>query len=123
VDGFIEYLSSHYEKVAEIGIGSYDTVALALEARGLNVVATDVRPRAVRLAVVADDVTAPRLPLYRGVQAVYAIRLPPELVPALKRLARGLRVDLLIKPLAGEPTDGTLINYGGDFFYMFPFGG
>ena len=120
LDGFIEYLSCTYQQVVEIGIGRYPRVALALQARGLQVSATDIQPEFVGLPVEFDDIRSPRLDLYEGAQAIYAVRPPLELLPSLKGLANKLAVDLVIKPLAGEPVDGLLINHGGSFFYFFP---
>jgi uncharacterized UPF0146 family protein len=120
LQGLIEYLSRHYQRVVEVGIGSYAKVALALQARGLRVVAIDIKPQVVGLPVEFDDVTAPRLDLYKGAQAIYAVRPPPELMPALKRLARQLAVDLIVKPLASEAVDGLLVNEAGSFLYLFP---
>jgi uncharacterized UPF0146 family protein len=120
LEGLIEYLSCNYEKVVEVGIGCYPKVALALQARGLQVAATDIQPKSVGLPVEYDDIRSPRLDLYEGAQVIYAVRPPLELLPSLKRLAKNLAVDLIIKPLAGEPVDGLLINHGGSFFYLFP---
>ena len=120
MDGFIDYLSSHYQRVVEVGIGSYPKVALALQARGLNVVATDIQPQPVGFPVELDDARSPRLVLYKGAQAIYSVRPPPELVPLLKQLSRRLSIDLLVKPLAAEPVDGRLMNRAGSFFYLFP---
>ncbi len=102
-----------------MGIGNYAKVALALKARGLSVLATDINPRAVGLPVELDDVRAPRLALYLSAQAIYSVRPPPELMPPLKRLAELLAVDLIVKPLASEPVDGFLITEAGTFFYLF----
>ena len=120
MEGLIEYLSCNYEKVVEVGIGRYPKVALALQSRGLQVVATDIQPEFVGLPVEYDDIRSPRLDLYEGAQVIYAVRPPLELLPSLKGLAKKLAVDLVIKPLAGEPVDGLLINHGGSFFYLFP---
>jgi uncharacterized UPF0146 family protein len=122
MQGLIEYLSRRYQRLAEIGVGNYTRVARALEDRGLRVLAVDLRPAAGDYPVVVDDVMEPRLALYREVQGIYAVRPPPELVAPLKRLARLLGVDLIIKPLAAEPVDGRLVNVAGSFFYIFPFG-
>jgi uncharacterized UPF0146 family protein len=120
LDGLITYLCRHYHKVVEVGIGNYVKVALALRARGLIVVATDIQPQVVGFPVELDDVWTPRLGLYKGAQAIYAVRPPPELMPALKRLAERLAVDLLVRPLASEPVDGYLVTEAGSFFYLFP---
>ena len=116
----IEYVSSRYQKVVEIGIGSYPKVALALQARGLEVVATDIQPQPVGFPTEFDDARCPRFELYEGAQAIYAVRPPPELIPLLKELASRLTVDLLVRPLAAEPVDGRLMNRAGSFFYLFP---
>ena len=120
MEGLIEYLSCNYQRVAEVGIGLYPRVALALQARGLQVAATDIRPEFMGVPVEFDDIKAPRLDLYEGAQVIYAVRPPLELLASLKVLAKRLAVDLVIKPLAGEPVDGLLINHGGSFFYLFP---
>jgi uncharacterized UPF0146 family protein len=120
LEGLIEYLSCNYEKVVEVGIGRYPKVALALQTRGLQVAATDIQPDSVGLPVRFDDIRSPRLDLYEGAQVIYAVRPPLELLPSLKGLAKKLAVDLVVKPLAGEPVDGILINHGGSFFYLFP---
>lgn len=122
MDGLIEYLSQRYRRVVEVGIGGYCRVACALQARGLTVTATDINPRTGEVPVVRDDLWEPRLELYRGAQALYAIRPPPELLPPLKALARRLAVDLIVKPLAGEPCDGRLVSTWGSFFYVYPTG-
>ena len=120
MNGLIEYLSDRYHRVVEVGIGGYARVAIALRERGLRVTAVDILPQSLAIPVTFDDVRSPRLKRYWGVQAVYAIRPPPELVSALKRLACQLSVDLIIKPLAAEPVDGQLLNRSGSFFYLFP---
>ena len=122
MEALIEYLSRHYRHVAEVGIGSYAKVALALQARGLSVVATDIQPQALGIPVEFDDLTAPRLDLYKGAEAIYAVRPPPELVPPLKQLAGLLAADLVVRPLASEPVDGLLVTRAGSFFYLFAFG-
>jgi len=120
LEGLIEYLSCNYKKVVEIGIGLYPRVALALQARGLQVGATDIQPRFMGVAVEFDDIKTPRLDLYEDAEVIYAVRPPLELLASLKVLAKRLEVDLVIKPLADEPVDGLLINHGGSFFYLFP---
>jgi uncharacterized UPF0146 family protein len=120
LQGLIEYLSSNYKNVVEIGIGGYAKIAMALQERGLSVVATDIQRRTVEIPVVLDDVRVPKLDLYRDAEALYSVRPPLEMVPSLKRLAERLAKDLIIKPLAAEPVDGLLINRAGSFFYLFP---
>jgi hypothetical protein len=119
MDLLIDYLSRRYRRVVEVGIGSYPGVARALQDRGLTVTATDIDPRTEEVPVVRDDLWEPRLEVYRDAQAIYAIRPPPELLPPLKELARRLAVDLIVKPLAGEPCDGQLVSTAGSFFYVY----
>ncbi len=122
MDLLIDYLSRRYRRVVEVGIGTYPRVACALRDRGLTVTATDINPRTEEVPVVRDDLWEPRLEVYLKAQAIYAIRPPPELVPPLKKLARRLAVDLIVKPLAGEPCDGHLVSTAGSFFYLYPTG-
>ena len=122
MDTLIDYLSRRYRQAAEVGIGAYTRVAHALQEQGVVVVATDVNPQPQGIPVVWDDVWQPRLDLYGSAQALYAVRPPPELVPPLKELALRLAVDLIVKPLAGEPCDGRLVSGTGGFFYVYNFG-
>jgi uncharacterized UPF0146 family protein len=122
MDLLIEYLSRRYRRVVEVGIGTYSRVACVLRDRGLIVTATDINPRMEGVPVVRDDLWEPRLEVYRDAQAIYAIRPPPELLPPLKKLARRLAVDLIVKPLAGEPCDGSLVTLSGNFLYVYGFG-
>jgi uncharacterized protein len=122
MDLLIGYLSRRYRRVVEVGIGTYSWVACALQDRGLTVTATDINPRTEEVPVVRDDLWEPKLEVYRDAQAIYAIRPPPELLPPLKELAGRLAVDLIVKPLAGEPCDGQLVSTAGSFFYLYPAG-
>jgi len=122
MDLLIDYLSRRYRRVVEVGIGTYSRVACALQDRGLTVTATDITPRTEEVPVVRDDLWEPRLEVYLDAQAIYAIRPPPELLPPLKKLAGRLAVDLIVKPLAGEPCDGQLVSTAGSFFYVYPTG-
>jgi len=122
MDLLIDYLSRRYRRVVEVGMGTYSRVACALQDLGLTVTATDINPRTEGVPVVRDDLWEPRLEIYLEAQAIYAIRPPPELLPPLKELAGRLAVDLIVKPLAGEPCDGQLVSTGGSFFYVYPAG-
>jgi hypothetical protein len=122
MDLLIDYLSRRYRRVVEVGIGTYSRVACALQDRGLTVTATDINPRTAAVPVVRDDLWEPKLEVYLDAQAIYAIRPPPELLPPLKELAGRLAVDLIVKPLAGEPCDGQLVSTAGSFFYVYPAG-
>lgn len=118
--GLAGYMAARYRKAAEIGIGACPDVALALAGFGLRVFATDVMPyRHQGLAVVIDDVTAPDVTLYEGVEVIYSVRPPPELVPYLKQLCEKVSADLIVKPLSGEfPSGGRLTGSGNAGFFL-----
>lgn len=116
----VEYIRARYRYAVEIGIGHCPDVCLALQEQGLGVFATDVG--AVRhdgLRVLSDDVTAPNLSLYHGVDVVYSVRPPLELVPYMRSLARSMHADLIVKPLSSEyPTGGRLVGAGKTAFFL-----
>jgi hypothetical protein len=102
-------------RIVEVGIGRNPGVARRLATRlpGVELVVTDtdggclaehaqLPARAVR-----DDVAAPDVALYRGADLVYAVRMPPELVGALARLAGLARVPVLLAPLSGDEPAGA----------------
>ncbi|WP_372910421.1 UPF0146 family protein [Salinigranum sp.] len=103
-----DYLS-RYDRVVEVGIGRRTDVARALVARGVEVTATDVHPRAVPDGVrfVRDDVVsraggdAPPGPTY-AVDAVYALNLPPELHRPTRDVAHVAGADCLFTTLGGD---------------------
>ena len=49
-----------------------------------------------------DDITNPRLHLYRGADLIYSVHPPPELLPYLIRLAERVKAALLVKPLSED---------------------
>ena len=51
----------------------------------------------------ADDVTAPDTTPYGGADAIYALRLPPDLQRDVWRTARAVDADLLFTTLGGDP--------------------
>jgi len=95
---------ARYDRVVEVGIGRRTDVAAALAARGLGVVATDVRERSVPDGVtfVRDDVTDPDLAAYADAEAVYALNAPPELHWPLRDAAERADADLLFTTLGGD---------------------
>lgn len=118
--GVVKYIVANYSRCAEIGVGHFPDVALALGRRGVRIFATDVRPyRYEGLDVILDDVMEPDLSLYVGVQAMFSLRPPLELVPYMERLAKAVSADLLIKPLASErPPRGRLTGSGNAAFFL-----
>ncbi|MEM0303448.1 MAG: UPF0146 family protein [Archaeoglobaceae archaeon] len=114
-----EFIANKYKKVAEIGIGNYTEVAEFLISRGVDVIATDIRPvREKRFKFFIDDIRNPNIQLYSDVELVYSIRPPPELFSFIKTLANKLDADCIIKPLYGDYADTELVNYKGLAFYL-----
>lgn len=94
-----------YEHVVEVGVGNRPDVARELARRGVTVLATDVVERTVPAGVTftIDDVTTPVTAVYEDADAIYALRLPPELQRHVWRVARGVESDLLFTTLGGDP--------------------
>jgi len=103
-DALVSRLSNH-DCAVEIGVGRRPDVARALAAAGLEVVATDVRERAVPDGVrfVRDDVTDPDRSVYAGADVLYARNLPPELQRPALSLARDVGARLCFTTLGGDP--------------------
>ncbi|WP_135820497.1 UPF0146 family protein [Halostella litorea] len=95
---------ARYDRVVEVGVGRRTDVAAALSARGVAVVATDVRERPVPEGVrfVRDDVTDPDPAVYADAGAVYALNAPPELHRPLRDAAERANADLLFTTLGGD---------------------
>lgn len=106
--------------MAEIGIGNFPDVALALKERGVKIFATDIRPYVYDgIDVFIDDVTDLSLSLYRGTDLIYSMRTPAELVPSIEILAGRVSADALIRPLTSEFPEGwKLMKYGNSAFFM-----
>ena len=91
VEELAEYIAGRYRKIAEIGIGHFPDMALALIAKGADVFATDIIPFSYKgLRVIVDDVMRPDISLFGGVDLIYSMRPPPELVYYIDRLAARL---------------------------------
>lgn len=117
--GVLEYIAGVYLSAAEIGIGHFPDVGLALRKRGLRIVATDIHSfQYDGIEVYVDTILEPNLSLYSGVEVIYSIRPPIELVPYMKRLARMICADVIIKPLSSEYPDGMLVGRGMSAFYL-----
>jgi len=119
IEGLVNYIADKYSNTVEIGIGHFPDVAFVLIKRGVRVFATDILPFKYHgLKVVVDDITNPDISLYKGVNLIYSLRTPPELVPYMVRFAKTLSTDLIVKPLSSEFQKGQLIRYGDTTFYI-----
>ena len=104
VDALADYLA-RFGTVVEVGIGHRTAVAAELVARGVTVLATDIRERTVPDGVtfLRDDVTDPDRSLYAEAEAIYAMNLPPELHRPTADLARAVDAELYFTTLGGDP--------------------
>lgn len=66
-----------------------------------------------------DDITNPRIEIYKNSSLIYSIRPPFEIQQDIIKVAKMVNADCIIRPLYGdEPVTGKLINYKGEFFYL-----
>jgi uncharacterized UPF0146 family protein len=118
----VNYIAGRYSQTVEIGIGHFPDVAFALLERGVRVFATDIRPfHYSGLKVIVDDITKPDISQYTGVELLYSLRPPPELVPYMVRLARTLSTDLIVRPLDSEYSGGNVIRQGNTIFLLWSY--
>ncbi len=121
-EGLVNYIAGRYSQTVEIGIGHFPDVAFALLERGVRVFATDIRPfHYSGLKVIVDDITKPDISQYTGVELLYSLRPPPELVPYMVRLARTLSTDLIVRPLDSEYSGGNVIRQGNTIFLLWSY--
>ncbi|MGM0371137.1 MAG: UPF0146 family protein [Halobacteriota archaeon] len=102
--GLLKLLDGH-DRLVEVGIGFRTTVAAELVGRGVAVTAVDRVRRDVPAGVdfVLDDVTDPTWTGYGDVDAIYALRLPPELQGPAADLADAASIPLYFTTLGGDP--------------------
>jgi len=109
-----------YDRAVEVGVGGRPEVAAGLADRGVEVVATDVRPCGTPpgVAFAREDVTDPDPGRYESIDVVYALRCPPELQRPLRDAARiggadcfftTLGTDPAVVPTDPETLDGTTL--------------
>ena len=94
-----------YDHAVEVGVGRCTDVAAGLAARGVDVVATDVRQRGTPPGVTfaREDVTDPDPGRYASADVVYALRCPPELQRPLREAARLGDADCFFTTLGTDP--------------------
>lgn len=112
VVSFIIHNYSGASKIVEVGVGAFPFIASSVKKLlpNVKVIVTDVNydrlmdvgRRYPWLNVAYDDVFNPRLEIYEGASLIYSIRPPPEMVPAMVKIALIVKSDLLIRPLTGE---------------------
>ena len=97
-------LAAH-DRLVEVGIGNRTDVAAALAESGASVTAVDVVERTVPAGVefVRDDVTEPNLEVYAESEAIYALRLPPDIQHPVAAIADAVSVPLYFTTLGTDP--------------------
>jgi len=108
------------DKVVEVGVGRFFKVAEYLQEHSMiDLILTDIKPSHPH--IIKDDITNPRLEIYKGARLIYSIRPPIELYMPLVKVADNVKAKLLIRPLATEhpPVNMKLINYKRSFFYEY----
>jgi uncharacterized protein len=120
IEDLVAFIVERYDIAAEIGVGHFPDVALGLQKSGVKVFATDIRPFLYKgVDVLVDDITTPNLALYKGIDLIYSMRPPPELVPYMARLAKTISADVIIKPLSSEYPEGwKLMKNGNTTFFI-----
>ena len=98
------YISSHYSRAIEVGIGRNEEAARIVRDAGRLVRCTDVKALEIScgLPFSRDDIFLPDLSLYEGVEVIYAIRPAIEMIPPLVELAERINADLVVYHLGFE---------------------
>jgi uncharacterized protein len=118
-----QYIVDNYSKVSkivEVGVGSFEMVALKLrEQFKMDIITTDIKPS--HEGIIQDDISRPDLKIYKGASLIYSVRPPEELHPFLVAVAERVGSDLIIKPLSTDSINSErkmeLINYKKAVFY------
>lgn len=112
-DEIVNWIAQNYgsaRKIVEVGVGHRIEVAerISKALPHTEVLVTDkdeswVRSRkSRRVRAVADDAMFPSLALYKDASLLYSLNPPGEILPALEKLATGVRADLLVVPISDE---------------------
>jgi uncharacterized UPF0146 family protein len=110
------YIAEHYRIVVEVGVGNNFEAARVIHDAGTRILCTDIREREPPegISFIRDDVTCPRIDLYKGSDCIFAIRPGEELMLPLIDLASGVGADLLVYHLGFETygNGGEIIRAG-----------
>jgi len=98
------FISEHYQRAVEVGIGNNPGAALRIHKAGIPVRCTDIHRKEVSPEIVftVDDIFDPDLAVYSGTDVIYAIRPAEEMIPPLIALAKKIDCDLLVYHLGFE---------------------
>lgn len=103
------------DAIVEVGVGAYPLVAKHVKKRlpHTKIIVTDINKDWIKraekehpsLKSIYDDAFKPELRVYEGVDLIYSIRPPIEMVFELFKLASKIGSDLLIRPYLNEEGD------------------
>ncbi len=125
-DDIVNFIKENYfGKVVEIGVGLHYNVAIKLS-EYVKVIVSDIIDinhidQKIRSIYVNDDVSNPRLSIYKGASLIYSIRPPIEIQTYILNLAEKVGSATLIRPLGSEVVKDTrlkLKNFGKAAFYL-----
>jgi len=128
------YIVANYQKatkIIEIGIGNLPLIAVEIKNRlpttlllvvDINqAVLEDIARKYPELVPVVDDVFSPNVGVYQHANLIYSIRPPTEMLPAMIKIAKQVKADLIIRPITDEQPHGfkefKLVNYGRAVLY------
>lgn len=116
-EDIVDFITSNYsnaKKIVEIGVGNLPSVAIPVKKKlaSTTIIVVDIDGAKIReieqehpeLLAMMDDIFRPEYAIYRGASLIYAIRPPPELIPAISNLSMTVNADVLIRPLSSEET-------------------
>jgi len=110
------YISAHYARAIEVGIGRNEVAAKIVSSNGILVRCTDVKvlETSSGLPFSQDDIFSPDTTLYTGAEVIYAIRPAIEMIPPLIELAVRINADLIVYHLGFESYENgrDIINCG-----------
>jgi hypothetical protein len=125
-DDIVKFIKENYfGKVVEIGVGVHYNVATKLS-EYVKVIVSDIIDinridQKIRSIYVQDDISNPRLSIYKGASLIYSIRPPIEIQMSILNLANKVGSETLIRPLGTEVVKDVrlkLKNFGRAAFYV-----
>jgi uncharacterized UPF0146 family protein len=125
-DDIVKFIKNNYfGKVVEIGVGLQYNVAIKLS-EYVKVIVSDIIDinqidKKISSMYVKDDISNPRLSIYKGASLIYSIRPPIEIQTDIINLAYKVGSDALIRPLGSEIVKDVrlkLKNFGKAAFYV-----
>jgi hypothetical protein len=132
----VAYIVANYQKatkIIEIGIGNLPLIAVEIKKKlptalilviDINqAVLEDIARKYPRLVTVIGNVFSPNIGVYQNANLIYSIRPPAEMLPAMLKIAKQVKANLIIRPITDEPPhdfkEFKLVNYGMAVLYHY----